>query len=421
MSAREHDVTTLRGAIRAALPLFAGQAVVFGVAFAQKPALLIALDPAEIGEYGLLNEALRWAVVLGSAGLGVGLLRLAPERPAERRSLLATLGLAVGLTSVVATTLILAVPALRTRLLGTGDALDAFAIYGWRIPCICLLALIVTSLHAEGRLRSKAALDALHVVLVAIGAVVGAFTAGLQGLVVGSVLASLVAVVAAFVVGRPRTGGPWRPRPGLLRPAFQIGRMQLAYQLTEIARRLAVLRIVAARSDSPDVAGHFYAAMMLTLPLIAVPEMVAQAVYPRLLDASGETADVDRTHTRILRGTLLAGAPLLLAYGALLALLLPLIREGRYADAVMPALALLPGVAAHGLTALSGYVVLVRLRLAEAVGIALIALLVASAAAWWALPLWGATGAAGAMSLALVVRGILLIALARRGRRPTAT
>ena len=77
-------------------------------------------------------------------------------------------------------------------------------------------------------------------------------------------------------------------------------------------------------------------------------------------------------------------------------------------------IALLPGVAAHGLAAHTGYVVLVRGRNVRAALVSAATLVVSGAGAWYAAPRWGATGAAAALSIALVLRTVLLHLAVRR-------
>ena len=144
--------------------------------------------------------------------------------------------------------------------------------------------------------------------------------------------------------------------------------------------------------------------------------MIAQALYPGMVGERGERDDLDASRAGLFREQAVVFLPLLCVYGVALWFALPLLKGGAYAGAVAPALALLPGVAAHGLTAHTGYVVLVRDRLVRAAGVSALALVVAGSLAWWAIPPLGATGAALALSTALLVRGAALVLVAR-GRR----
>src|SRR6185295_10761760 len=108
--------------------------------------------------------------------------------------------------------------------------------------------------------------------------------------------------------------------------------------------------------------GLLVTATSLVLPLVGLPEVLAQALYPAMIGPKGESPGLDRVHRRMFRELLVATVPLLVVLGALAMWLLPMLGSGRYAGAVPAVLVLLPGVAAHGLVAHTGYVVLVRDR-----------------------------------------------------------
>ncbi len=402
----------LPGAFRAALPLLAGQAVVFAVAFLQRPALLALLDPAEFAAFGVLSEALRWAAAVGGLGLATGVLRVALERPRARRGLLEGSALAAVAASTLVVAALLVVAPL---VLGDGPAAHEFAVFGWRAPCIAATGIALAVLHASGRLRAKAALDAGEKALVLVACIAGAAFDGLRGLVTAALAASALAAVVSLRVARGGVAADDERPAGLVAAAFTVGRAQIVLTVVETARRLVVLRVAEIRGASDVELGHLYAAIALTLPLVALPEMVAQGLYPRMADERGERAGLDASHARLLRELALVGVPLLAAYGGLLHVALPLLRGGAYEGAVLPALALLPGVLAHGLTAHTGYVVLVRRRLGRAALASLAALVTGAGLAWLLTPAHGAVGGAVALSAALGVRGVLLVVAARGG------
>ena len=73
-------------ALKAALPLYAGQAVVIAAGFGLKAALVgWVLDRKSMGRFTSLNELLQWTTAVGLFGLATGLQRLYPERVADRR------------------------------------------------------------------------------------------------------------------------------------------------------------------------------------------------------------------------------------------------------------------------------------------------------------------------------------------------
>jgi O-antigen/teichoic acid export membrane protein len=400
-------------ALKAALPLYAGHAVVVATGFVLKAALVgWVLDRKSWGRFTSLNELLQWTTAVGIFGLATGLQRLYPERVADRRALAKTAWLAaIGIAAAVVATIQFA-PGLAHLLLGDAVAVRHFAPFSWQAPALAATAVTVAALHAAGRLRQKAALEASQRVAIAAGALVGGALAGFEGVLWGWFVG---AVAVAAVVG-PRGGAFERPLLGQL---ARIGHAQLVYVLLDTARFLVVLRVVATRAGEDWVAqrDYFATAAGFALPIVVVPELIAQALFPSMIGPAGEARGLDRTHRRLLLELAAAWLPLLALAGAAAAWLLPLARHGEYAGAVAPFLAILPGVAAQGLVAHTGYVVLVRDRLHEAAVAAGVALAVAAGAAWALVPRYGATGAGAALSAALIVRSAMLVVSARRGRR----
>jgi O-antigen/teichoic acid export membrane protein len=188
-------------------------------------------------------------------------------------------------------------------------------------------------------------------------------------------------------------------------------------QVLETLRPVLLLRILAELDVGDAETGLLVAGMSFLLPLIAVPERIAQALYPTMLGAEGEAEGLDRTSGRMLAELAAISVPLLAAVCGLLALVLPAVKGGTWTGTVPVAWALLPGVAAHGLSAHLGYVILVRHRLPLQAGVSAVALAAMAGLAFWLAPLHGAVGAAVALSGALVLRGILVAAVAHaKGR-----
>jgi len=398
---------------RAAVPLLGAQAAILAVGLLQRPALLIALDPADFGAFGILNETIRWATVIAGLGLATGLLRLAPRRQGEAASLLTTSLVAVLLGSALVVGLVWGVPDVSRLITGERTAASFVGPYSLRVPALVAIALLLASLHAANRLRRKATIEAAVRITMLVAAAAGAFYDALDGLVKWSVAAAFLCAVAALVFGRTANGGPVRPRSDLFTPLFRIGRAQMKLFAVETARLIVILRIAEMRGADQLTVGELYSAMALTLPLIALPEAYAQAAYPRLAQRP-ET--MQRRHQRLQREFLIVGSLGLVAYAGLLAWLLPLVRDGQYAGAVPVAVALMPGVLAHGASAVTGYVLLLRDRLPAATVVSALALVAAAAGTWWAVPAYGAVGAAAALSAALVLRCILMIVLVHRLR-----
>lgn len=399
------------GALRAGLPLYAGTAVVVAAGFGMRAALVgwaFADAPEEMARFGLVNELLQWTSVVGLFGLGAALLRLYPERVADRRALVASAWIGVAAVSSALTLLLVAVPGLARAVLGGEEAASLFAIHGWKSPAIGVVAVAGAALHAASRFREKAILDATERGLVAVASVVGAVAGGLQGLVWGSLAASL----AVALMIRPRGG---RFEKAALRDLAAIGAPNVAAAVLETARVFVVLRILAGRGPGEVETGWLATAAGFALPLVLVPEILAQAIYPSMVGPGGEADGAERTRRRLLVELTLTWLPLVALAGAAAWWLLPLPGGGRYAGAAPAFVLLLPGVAAHGFAAHTGYVLLVRGRNVAAAWVGGISLAVAVAAAWALAPRWGAAGGAAAISASLVVRTLLLLALARAG------
>jgi len=406
----------LPGAVRAALPLYAGQAVLLGSGFALNAFLVAGPfrdDPERMARLTLLTQALQWIVVGMLLGLPAALLRLLPARPAEAADLAATARVAVGVVAVGVMAAVVALPALAEAFLGDREAALSFRLFGWRGVFLALTALAVATLHAAGQLGRKAAAESGDRVFILVLATAGVLVAGFDGVVAGYVAGAAAGALLATTLARtavPR-GGTFRP--ALLRDLLRVARPQLVLTVLETLRPFVVLRL-ATITIGDDATGLLGTAIVFTLPLVALPEMAAQALFPRMLGPEGERAHVAGEHRSLLREVALAGLPLLALYGAAAAWLLPQAGTGRYAGAVGPLLALLPGVLAHGITAHTGYVLLVRDRLGRAAAASAVALAATGVLAYLLLGRFGAVGGAAALSGALVLRAALFVAAARR-------
>jgi O-antigen/teichoic acid export membrane protein len=397
-------------ALKAALPLYAGTAVVVAAGLVLKVALVVWVFPNDapsMARFGLLNELLQWTCAVGIFGLSQGVLRLWPERVAERTSIVTTAWLAVLAISVAVTALLQFVTPLREILIGDRIASDLFAPFGWKAPAIGVIAVGAAAFHAAGRFRAKATLEASERIAVTLGSLIGAVANGLPGLLWGSFIASMLVAIGI----RPRGGAPSR---AVLRDLSAIGAPQLAVSVFETARIFLVLRVMTERGPGEVETGCLATAIGFATPLVVLPEVLAQALYPTMVGTSGERRGLDRQRLRVFAELCAVWIPLLACAGLAAWWLLPAVGDGQYAGAVAPMLALLPGVAAHGLAAHTGYVVLVRGRNAGAAAVSAATLVVASAGAWYAAPRWGATGAAGALSVSLVLRTVLLHLAVRR-------
>jgi len=409
----------LRRGIRDAIPLLGAQAVTFGLGLGLSAALLALLPLEDLGRFGRLREALRWVCVLGLLGIPTGLLRLGAEQRARRGILLATAWIgAVTLSIVIAVALFVLPSGLRGLLLSDPVAEEEFLVFVWKAPFLAVFVVAISSLHAAGRLKARGFLESGERVAVFAMSVLGAATGGLSGLVVGSLLGSaLAAAIAVPAALRPIPHGDRRLRPdrACFRDLLRVGWPRTQVQMLEALRPLLLLQVIAFRADTPPVAtGLLYGGMLFALPLIAIPERVAQAFFPTLFDERGEAADLDRRRRRLTLELAAVGIPLLALIGGAASLLLPMFRGGEYAGSVPVLWLLLPGVAAHGLAAHQGYVILARDRLKQEAVVSAVVLVLMFTLAWILVPGLGARGAAGALSAALVVRAVLISIVAGR-------
>ena len=398
---------------RAALPLYVGQAVVYAAAFTLNVALIFWIfpdAPDAIAHYGIANNVLQWTTVAGIFGLATGVLRVIPEHPEAARDVHRTASLVAFLASLVVYAAVAFVPPLGDALMRDPVAQAGFLVLGLKGPLGALIALTTSTLHAQNRLTAKAAVEGAERVAVLAFGLAGARWLGLPGLFAGSFAGSAVAWGLSLIVVRPER---WHVRWDLFAQVFRVGRMQLAFFLVETFRPLLLLRLMTDHGPGAAETGLLVTAMSIVLPMVAIPEILAQALYPSMVGRGGETADAEHKHRTLLIEMVVLSIPALLVFAGLAAWVLPKVGDGSYAGAVGAVLALLPGVAAHGLMALTGYVVLLRGRLHLAVVASVVSLAVTWVAARYLVPEWGATGAGVALSLALVVRSGLLLLAAR--------
>lgn len=408
---------TVRRALRQALPLFAGQAVVLGAGFALNVALVAWVfpdDPAAMGRLGVLSDALQWITVIALMGMPAAVLRFLPAEPA-RAGAVARTATAASIAAALALTLCVVFVEPLGKLLA-GDAAGHLATYGFRAAPLCGLYVATAALHATGRLGKKAFVEGGERVAVLAFGLFFALRWGFDGLLWGMLAGSLVAwgLAAASVMRRDEDATASFPLADLV----NVGAPQMALSLLETMRPLILIRVAQELVDGPAL-GHFATARTFALPLVIAPELLAQALFPGMHGPGGEGAHVEGDRRRFVRNVALSGAAICIVYGALAAWLLPTIGTGKYAGAVLPLLAFLPGVLAQGATAHTGYVVLVRDRLGAAAVISAVSVAITVGLGFVLLPLegpaGGAVGAALAMSAGLIARSGMLLVLARRG------
>jgi O-antigen/teichoic acid export membrane protein len=336
-------------------------------------------------------------------------LRFAPAHPERSGAIVRTASAAV-----VGVTLALAVVAAFRVPLGqllAGDAWRDLSVYGFRAVPLAAIAVATAALHAEGRLARKAGVEAFERVAVLVCGLVGAWRGGFEMLLWGMLAGSLVAWGFAFASLRRRADDRRASFP--FRDLARVGAPQLLLSLLETLRPLVLVRIAQGALHG-DALGHLTTAKSFALPLVLAPELLAQALFPGMHGAEGERDHVEGERRRFVAEVVVVGALVCTIYGILAAWLLPAIGTGKYAGAVLPLVAFLPGVLAQGATAHTGYVLLVRDRLGAAAAISAVSLVVTAALAFPLLGAYGALGGAFALSAGMIVRSALLLAAARR-------
>lgn len=381
-------------------PLLSGAALNLGaklLAVALGLAILVAvarLGPAVQGAFALF-VAVESALVTLASGLGLLLAR----EVSQRRGLL---------------------PAGRTRrLLGAAFAfglvaaavLAAWAAYAeadpyrhlWLLALVAPLTLMVPT--AGGLWMGQGRLLALNIPLVAAPAVVLAvllaarWTPGAAASVVLAAWAAGKAVVglcAGAVAWREDPRAPAGPAPTPTREAWRFVAMIALTNLVSLANYRATLFLVE-RLRGLDEAGVYSVAVQVAELLWLLSSAVTVAAYHRIGSPDArEAAALTLRAVRINLGATLAAAPALaLAAWALL----PRVLGEVYAQALLPLLLLLPGVAGYAAaSSLSAFYTNHRGRPQWSAAVAGLSLAITLAVAALAVPRWGGVGAAIATS-----------------------
>lgn len=359
--------------------------------------------PAVQGAFSLF-VAIESALLALASGLGLLLAReasrahgaLAPRRLRQGLAWAALAGLAAAV-----------VLALGSRL-ATADPYRALWLLALGAPCLLLAPTASALWMGQGRLAAlntaQVAAPALGLLLLA--AATGLGGAGLWGLLAAWVLAKAVVGLgtAGWALARPGpaargeadgpaslpAGGAWR----------FVAVIALA-NLVSLANYRATLFLLE-RSQGLAAAGVYSVAVQVAELLWLLSQAVTVSAYARIGTPDPAAAVV--TTLRALRlglGAALLAAPLL---GLAAWLALPALLGEAYRASLRPLALLLPGVAAYAAaSALSAYYTHHRGRPHWAAAVAGLSLALTLAVAAWAIPRWGADGAALATSSAFLV------------------
>lgn len=362
------------------------------------------------------------AIEAALLALGSGLGLLLARESGQGRGRLAPRRLAHGLAWAVAAGLVAAALLVLGSRMATVDPYRALWLMALAAPFLLL------GPTASGLWMGQGRLVALNAAQVASPALVLALLAGVawQG---AAGLSGLLGVLAAWALGKALVGAgvaAWAlarpaapvstedpvPPPTGGADAWRFVAVIALANLVSLANYRATLFLLE-RSQGLAAAGVYSVAVQVAELLWLLSSAVTVSAYQRI-----GTPDPDRAIATTLRavrmglGAALVAAPLL---GLAAWLALPAVLGVAYRDSLAPLALLLPGVAAYAAASgLSAFYTHHRGRPHWAAGIAGLSLVLTLAIAAWAIPRWGALGAAAATSGAYLAAIAVAFALFRR-------
>jgi O-antigen/teichoic acid export membrane protein len=373
------------------------------------------LGPEALGAFSLFVAIEAGIVALGS-GLGLLLAREAAQTggPLQSQRLLRLLGVAciAGLVAAMALMIV--------SYLSPDRPYELLWILAIAAPFLLLAPTVVGLWMGQGRLV------ALNAVQVASPLLVLAMLALLPLLGHEGLVATLLAwVLARTVVGLGAAGWALR-RPSLVAAreppvataaagAWKFVLMIALANVISLANYRAMLFVVE-RTQGLAVAGIYSIAAQVAEMLWLLSWAVTVSVYARI-GARDSTAAVATTLRAVRLGVMAAmlAAPLL---GIAAWLAVPLLLGEAYRPALVPLAWLLPGVVVYAsASALSAYYTQHRAHPHWPAGIAALSLVLALGIGSWAVPRWGAAGAAVATSTAYVLAILVALSLFARDAR----
>jgi O-antigen/teichoic acid export membrane protein len=364
--------------------------------------VLVARQGPQVQGAFSLFVAIEAALVALGSGLGLLLAREAAQSdgslPARRlRGILGT-ALAAGLFAAL-----LLGAASR---LSESDPYRALWVLALAAPCLLLTPTVTGLWMGQGRL---VALNAAHIASPAL-------VLGVLALIPLFGIAGVIAALAAWALAKAAIGlgtAGW----GLAHPhvaahsrtstqtapseAWRFVALIAVANLVSLANYRVTLFLVE-RMQGLAAAGVYSVAIHVAELLWLLSWAVTVSAYSRI--GTRDSAAAVSTTLRAVRlglGAALAAAPLL---GVAAWLALPLVLGEAYRASVVPLALLLPGVVAYAAASgLSAYYTQHRARPHWAAGIAGLSLAVTLPVAFWAVPRWGASGAAFATSTAYLI------------------
>ncbi len=311
------------------------------------------LGPEGSGGFLVISSLMFTLAALGTVGLEIGVGWMLGSGRWDRQSALASTAFASLVLGIVTAAIGFAVYWLAADTafedIDTGVALTALA----ALPPALLLTIFTQAAIATQRYEAAAAIGLATAVIYVAGVAALAVGFDLEG-AVGGLLAGQVAGAAVALLwwrkGRDATGSSGLDFARLRRAARFGANVWFANAMVILVYRFDVFLLNAYAGASE--AGYYAVAIAVSGALGVLPTALGSVLMPRLaaLDSEGEQRLLRETEARALRHTML----ILGVTSVLLAIALPVVIKpvfgAEFGPSITPALILIPGSAALGLT-----------------------------------------------------------------------
>ena len=386
------------------------------------------LGPTGNGRYALAVALFIALSTLSTLGIEIGIIWLVSGKRWAVRSAFSTTQKAAAVLGLAGAALGLAVYELAPA--GAFGHLEGRSI----VPVLCAVPFAIAAKFASTvalageRYEASIAIPGIQAIVELSAVSVLAALFGVQGAMIGLFVSQAVSAAAGLVLGLSRT-----QRHALeeaegsafanLRAAAAFGiKPYLANALSIFTYRFDLF-LLGATASTADV-GFYAVAVAVTNAVWLLPSALSTVLFPRVtaLSAAEDQGERERVENLSFRHTTV----LLVAAAAFLALVLPLIVApvygGRFAQAVDPALALLPGAVALGMSTVLYSALAGRGRPGYALVAALIITPLSMGLYFALIPPFGTVGAALASTVSYVTSAALAAYFMKREtRRPVLT
>jgi len=311
------------------------------------------LGPEGSGGFLVISSLMFTLAALGTVGLEIGVGWMLGSGRWDRQSALASTAFAALALGVVTAAIGFGVYLLAADTafenIETGVALTALA----ALPPALLLTIFTQAAIATQRYEAAAAIGLATAVIYVAGVAALAVAFGLEGAVGGLLVGQIAGAAVALLwwrLGRDANGSTGLDL-GRLRAAAKFGaNVWFANAMVILVYRFDVFLLNAYAGASE--AGYYAVAIAVSGALGVLPTALGSVLMPRLaaLDSEGEQRLLRETEARALRHTML----ILVVTSVLLAVSLPVVIKpvfgAEFGPSVAPAMILIPGSAALGLT-----------------------------------------------------------------------